>query len=253
MNTNKYFVVFSLFAFLVLTAAAGSVMADESYPDFLGDDSGEADYLDESSQVTINDPLEPMNRAFFQVNDKLYFWVLKPVTKGYMWVFPLELRESFGNFFKNIAAPVRLLNALLQGDLSKSGVVVERFLINSTVGVYGLADIADKEFNIGPKKGDFGQTLGKWGLGEGIYILWPVVGPSNVRDTVGLVGDTYSHPVSYFFDNRVLDVSYYTTNMVNTLSLNPNAYEDLKRFSVDPYTAARQAYYEYRKAIIENE
>jgi phospholipid-binding lipoprotein MlaA len=253
MKTSRYIViVFVVFILSSFFAVSTNMAAQKKYPDLLSDDVREIDDSDESVDIVINDPLEPMNRAFFQFNDVFYEWLLKPVTDGYMWVFPLELRESFGNFFLNLATPVRLLNSLLQGDLEKTGVVMKRFLINSTLGVYGFADIADVEFGIEPKYADFGQTLGKWGLGEGIYFCWPVVGPSNVRDSVGLAADSYSHPIPYLYDNFTLNASYYSANKVNNLSLHPNAYEDLKRYSVDPYAASRQAYYEYRQAVISN-
>jgi phospholipid-binding lipoprotein MlaA len=252
MKANWYFVVFSVLMLLSFSAASGDAGAQNIYPDLLGDDWTETDYLDEPLEIVINDPLEPMNRAFFEFNDVFYEWILKPITDGYIWVMPRELRESFNHFFLNLAMPVRLFNSLLQGDLEKTGVVMERFLINSTLGVYGLADIADEEFSIKPRRADFGQTLGKWGLGEGIYFCWPVIGPSSVRGSVGFFMDSYSHPIPYFYESYILDVSYYTTNMVNKLSLNPNAYEDLKRYSVDPYIASRQAYYEYRKAMVDH-
>jgi len=251
MKPIQCIVGLSAFLLSIFSVACGNIVAQESYPDYLGDDWIEQDLLSEPPTLAISDPLEPMNRVFFEFNDKLYEWVLKPVTTGYMWVLPLELRESFGNFFLNIAMPVRLLSSLLQGDLEKSGVILERFLINSTVGVYGLTDVANEEFGIKPKRADFGQTLGKWGMGEGIYFCWPVFGPSNVRDSVGLVVDTLAHPVRYVYDDTTLDVAYYTVNRVNSLSLNPNAYEDMKRYALDPYVASRQAYYEYRKAIVE--
>lgn len=253
MKTNRYFVLFSLFLLLSCTTFIKAAAAQDSYPDFLDDEVSANDNLDKSADIVISDPLEPLNRTFFQFNDKLYFWVLKPVTNGYMWVLPLELRECIDNFFLNLATPIRLINSLLQGNLEKSGAVMERFLINSTIGVYGLADVADASFGVQPRRADFGQTLGKWGMGEGIYFCWPVVGPSNVRDSVGLVADSFSQPVWYFFDNRLVDVSYYSTERVNTLSLHPNVYEDLKKYSLDPYVASREAYYGYRKAIIDNE
>ena len=254
MKTYRYFIVFSLFLLWVFSVVvAGSVCAQESFPDFLGEDSTETDFLDESPQVAVNDPLEPMNRVFFEFNDDLYEWIVKPTMKGYSWIFPLELREAFGNFFLNVAMPVRLVNSLLQGNMEKTGVVLERFLINSTVGVWGFADVANVEFDIKPRRADFGQTLGKWGLGEGIYFCWPVIGPSSVRDSVGFVADVYAHPLPYFTDDSVFLISYYMTNRLNTLSLNPDVYEDLKRYSVDPYVAARQAYYDYRKALVDNE
>lgn len=257
-------IVFFLFIIMSVIVPATSVMAtasavgQNSYPDLLGDDFEDDDYFDDEGdefdseyRATISDPLEPLNRLFFTFNDKVYEWVLSPVTDGYIWAIPRELRESFGNFFYNLAAPVRFVNLILQGEVKQSGAVLHRFLINSTMGVYGLVDIANLEFDIKPRKADFGQTLGRWGIGDGIYLCWPVVGPSSIRDSVGLVVDAYTHPIPYFHENRVLDISYYTSNKVNTLSLNPTIYDDLKRFSIDPYVASRQAYYDYRKAIIE--
>lgn len=223
----------------------------DRFPDLLSDELNGDD--DPELELAIRDPLEPMNRFFYKVNDELYEWVLKPTAEVYSDVLPRELREKFGNFFLNLASPITLLNSILQGDLKLTGNVLSRFLINSTMGVYGFVDVAALEFDIKPKRADFGQTLGKWGLSEGIFIYWPLFGPSSTRDTVGLVVDAYTHPVPYFHDNRVLDLGYYTTNRVNTLSLYPDLYEDMKRYALDPYVASRQAYYEYRKALIERQ
>jgi phospholipid-binding lipoprotein MlaA len=253
MKTNRTLLIFFVFIFLSFSQAIGEAAAQKSFPDFLGEDLNDENYLDEPAEVRISDPLESMNRAFFEINDQLYEGIFKPVNKGYSWVLPLEIREAIGHFFVNITMPIRLINSLLQGDLEKSGVVVERFLINTTLGVYGFADIADVEFDIKPRRADFDQTLGKWGLGEGIYLCWPVLGPSSVRGTVGLVVDAKTNPVFYFIDDRIFQIGYYATNRVNNLSLHPNAYEDLKRYSLDPYIAARQAYYDYRKALVEKE
>jgi phospholipid-binding lipoprotein MlaA len=258
-------IVLFMFIMLSVLVSAAPVMALEpvdrqnSFPDLLSDeflsddewDEGNDDDFDREELETISDPLEPLNRVFFTFNDKVYEWVLSPLTDGYIWVVPRELRESFGNFFFNLAAPVRFVNSLFQGELKQSGLVLSRFLINSTLGVYGLVDIAYLEFDIKPENADFGQTLGRWGVGDGIYICWPVVGPSSIRDSIGLVVDAYTHPIPYFHESRVLDVSYYTSNKLNTLSLNPDIYDDLKRFSLDPYVASRQAYYDYRKLLIE--
>lgn len=239
------------FGSLGLSYGASSQADSYAIPDLLDDEFVDDEERAVTPEITIYDPLEPMNRVFFEFNDGLYEWVLKPVTNGYIWLVPRELRGSFGNFFFNLAMPVRLLNSLLQFDFEASGVVLERFLINSTLGVYGLVDVADLEFDIKPQRADFGQTLGKWGAGEGLYLCWPLIGPSSVRGTVGLVADAYTHPIPYFHQNRMLDVGYYVSNRVNTLSLKPDLYDDLKRFSLDPYVASRQAYYEYRRALIE--
>lgn len=230
--------------------------AQVNIPDLLADEYDEFEedeYFDEVDDAGINDPLEPINRVFFDFNDSLYEWVLKPITDAYIWTFPRELRECAGYFFYNLASPVRLINSILQGEFQQTGVVLQRFVINSTLGVYGLVDAASVEFDIEPARADFGQTLGRWGAGSGIYLFWPILGPSSFRDTVGLVADAYTHPIPYFHDSRVLDLAYYTSNRINTLSLNPDLYEDLKKYSLDPYIASRQAYYEYRQALIERE
>lgn len=252
MKAARFLVVFMILCgFPVIAPASQKSSPQAEFPDLLQDEGNENNGEDPTVKLGIRDPFEPMNRLFFKFNDKLYDWVLKPTTDAYIWLLPRDLRDCFGNFFINMATPVSLLNALLQGDLALTGNVISRFLINSTIGVYGFVDIAADEFNIDLERADFGQTLGVWGLGEGIYICLPLFGPSSVRDSVGLGVDAYLHPVPYFHNDRVLDLAYYTTNKVNSLSLHPDYYEDLRRYALDPYVASRQAYYEYRQALIE--
>ena len=219
---------------------------DVMQDDFLADDFDE----DEFEINDIYDPIEPLNRVFFEFNDKLYFWVLKPVKTGYSFVVPAELRESFGNFFNNLAAPIRLVNNLLQGRFEDAGVVVSRFLINSTVGVYGLADVALQEYNLEPRLADFGQTLGRYGIGEGLYVVWPVLGPSNIRHSVGLAGDSFLSPPNYLDMSTGQSLTYFSVNRVNNLSLSPSIYEDMTKYSLDPYVAVRQAFYDFRRNVI---
>jgi phospholipid-binding lipoprotein MlaA len=206
-----------------------------------------------SPQNSISDPLEPMNRVFFEVNDRLYFWVLKPIKTGYVAVVSPDIRQCFGNFFDNLASPVSLLNNLLQGRFDDAGIVLSRFLINTTLGVYGFGDAATTAFNIHPRPADFGQTLGVYGFGEGIYFVWPVIGPSNVRDSFGFVADLSVHPTS-FLDWEIPErAGYYMGNKINSMSLGQDVYEDMKKFSVDPYVATRQAYSEYRHDKIDRQ
>ena len=202
---------------------------------------------DEGGELSFSDPLEPMNRFFFVFNDKLYYWVLKPVNTVYTAVLPYDFRLVIGNFVNNLAAPIRFLNNLLQGKFADSGIVLSRFLINSTLGVAGLGDPAYMDFGLVPKPEDFGQTLAVWGVGEGFYLCWPVIGPSNVRDTFGFAGDAYSHPMVYYVDDFSVSVGYYVGSRVNLLSLNPDVYEDLKKYSLDPYVSMRQLYLDYRR------
>lgn len=225
-----------------------------SFPDLLSDEFAEEDFEEDfgDEESEVYDPLEPMNRVFFEFNDLFYEWVLKPVGDSYAWLIPKDLRECFGNFFYNIAMPVRLINTTLQGNFEDSGVVLSRFLINSTLGVWGLVDVADLQWGIKPRRADFGQTLGRWGVGEGVFFCWPFLGPSNMRDTLGFAVDVYSHPLPYLHDETIISLAYYTTTRVNAYSLKPTLYDDLKEMSFDPYIASRQAYYEYRRALIEH-
>ena len=221
-------------------------------PDLVQDDYLNEEIVDEEFDGNdIYDPLEPLNRVFFEFNDKLYFWVLKPVKTGYSYVVPIELRECVGNFFNNLASPIRLINNLLQGRFEDAGVVLSRFLINSTFGVYGLADVALQEYNLEPRLADFGQTLGRYGLGEGVYLVWPVLGPSNIRHSAGIAGDSFASPPFYLDFNTAESVSYFATNRVNVLSLSPSIYEDMKKYSLDPYVAVRQSFYDFRRNFVE--
>jgi len=145
------------------------------------------------------------------------------------------------------------LNNLLQGRFEDAWVVLERFLINTTLGVYGFGDAATTAFDIHPRPADFGQTLGVYGFGAGIYFFWPVIGPSNIRDSLGAVADLSVHPTN-FLDWEISErAGYYMGNKINSMSLNPSVYEDVKKFSLDPYVATRQAYSEYRHDQIDKQ
>lgn len=261
----KHFIVFIiLFFFFTCLGCAKKNSAFYSTPDSgveSIEEQGDAmdmlledDFFDDESflEVTYYDPLEPMNRLFFEFNDKLYYWVLSPLNTAYSAVVPGDIRYSIGNFVNNIAAPIRFVNSLLQLKLNDAGVVLSRFLINSTLGVYGFGDPALIEFGLTPRQEDFGQTLGYWGVGEGLYLCLPVIGPSNVRDTVGFATDAYTHPMVYFVDDILVSGGYYTVSRVNLLSLNPDVYEDLKKYSLDPYVSMRQVYLDYRRKKIDD-
>ncbi len=206
-----------------------------------------------AKEEKIADPLEPMNRAFFVFNDKLYFWVLKPIAQVYSFILPEDVRVCFKNATYNLLMPIRFTNNLLQGKFRNSGIELSRFLINSTAGIYGLADAAKLEFGIEPRDEDFGQTLGKYGVGEGLYIHWPIFGPSNVRDTFGLAGDSFLNPFSYIlsYDNWS-GASIQTGFRINQTSLTLGTYEQLKEASFDPYVAVRDAYKQNRDSKIKD-
>jgi phospholipid-binding lipoprotein MlaA len=206
----------------------------------------EEDEMDEK----IPDPLESINRVVFKFNDRLYFWVLKPVAKGYSTIVPEELRVLVRNFFNNVATPVRLVNNLLQFKVKSASNELVRFGINSTIGMLGLYDIAKSEMGIKMQDEDFGQTLGVWGAGPVIYINWPIIGPSNLRDSFGFVGDYFLDPVNYV--NPMIDrYAIKLSDTVNRTSLRIGDYEEIKKDAIDPYAAIRDIYFQYRESKID--
>lgn len=224
----------------------GALLGQADGVDLLLDDD---EFFDDESPAgeEDSDPLEALNRVFFELNDVLYYWVLSPLNTSYSAVVPLDIRSAIGNFVNNFAAPVRLINSLLQGNLVDAGAIFSRFVINSSLGVYGFGDPGAREFGISPREADFGQTLGSWGVGQGFYLCLPLFGPSTLRDSLGFMADSSAHPMVFFVNDLWLSAGYYTGTRVNLLSLHPNVYEDLKKYSLDPYVSMRQLYLDYRK------
>lgn len=130
------------------------------------------------------DPWEPVNRAVFRFNDTLDTYALKPVAKGYDRVMPQFLNDGVSNVFNNLGEPKNLVNNVLQGKIGDAGVDLARFLMNTTVGVVGIFDVATR-MGLQRNDEDFGQTLGAWGVKSGPYVMLPLLGPSTVRDTGG--------------------------------------------------------------------
>jgi phospholipid-binding lipoprotein MlaA len=236
---------------LLLMCSSEGILAGKAIaatqPDLLSDEISEDG---EGLAQGIADPLEPINRAVFVFNDKLYFWVLKPVKTGYSAVLPKDIRVCLGNFVSNLATPVALINSLLQGRWEDAGVTLSRFGINTVLGVYGFADPAASEFGLNPRAADFGQTLGVYGAGGGVFLYWPLLGPSNIRDSIGLFADNLAQPINYLGLNSSEKLNYAGGSYVNRLSLSSDAYEEMKKYSVDPYVSTREAYQEYRNARI---
>lgn len=198
----------------------------------------------------IADPLEPLNRFFFHFNDKLYYWVLKPVARGYSAIVPEDLQIVFRNFFDNLRAPTRAVNSLLQGQVKDSSVEIARFALNSTAGILGLADVAKDVFDLRSTKEDTGQTLGYYGMGGIFYINWPILGPSNLRDSLGMVGDAYLHPFMYLDTDWEVTVGAQVFERVNHTALTLGDYELFMETALDPYCALKDAYQQHRNGLI---
>jgi phospholipid-binding lipoprotein MlaA len=205
----------------------------------------------EEPMETIADPLEPVNRAFFHFNDKLYFWVLKPIATGYKTIIPEEGRIGVRNFFSNLTTPVRLANCLLQANPKCAGTEALRFVLNTTIGVAGLLDPAKKRFNIEKQDKDFGQTLGLWGMGPVFYLNLPILGPLTLRDGLGYAVDVSLDPRTYLAIYVVIagyiNTGGWVLEEINETSLTLGEYEDLKKAALDPYIALREAYVQYRQ------
>jgi len=197
----------------------------------------------------VIDPLSGYNRVMTQINDKVYFWALKPVSQGYRAVVPEGGRLAVGHFFRNLLMPVRFVNNLLQLKLKQAGTELTRFIVNSTVGVLGFGDPAGDYFGLQAYPEDFGQTLGHYGIGSGFHIVLPLLGPSNLRDTFGLIPDYYLDPVSHIeHSETALAVKAYKS--VNHTSLHIGEYESLKNDAVDLYTFLRDGYEQRREQQI---
>jgi phospholipid-binding lipoprotein MlaA len=192
----------------------------------------------------LPDPLEPINRAFFVFNDRLYFWVLKPVATGYNFVLPERVRVGISNVFKNLTFPVRFVNCLFQGKLEGASEELGSFLLNSIAGMGGFFDIA-REAGVRKYDEDLDQSLATFGFGPGFYINWPLFGPSTLRGTFGSVGDGLLDPL-WYLDSSGARWAARSVNVVNQTSLNIGDYESLKKAALDPYVALRDAYYQYK-------
>jgi phospholipid-binding lipoprotein MlaA len=198
-----------------------------------------------SGVIHIADPIAPFNRAMYHFNDKFYFWILKPVAKGYRYVVPTQLRIAVKNFFYNLITPVRLVNCLLQGKFYSAGTEFTRFVLNSSAGMLGFLDPAQNYPQLEAKNEDLGQTFGTYGIGNGFYIVWPFLGPSTLRDTMGMAGDLFLNPVAYV---QPTEAAFEITavNKVNITSFHIGDYEAIKEAALDPYSAIRDAYIQSR-------
>ena len=213
------------------------------------DDFNEFDDDFETEMISISDPLEPWNRAMFHFNDKLVSWILKPVSTGYGAIVPQPIRRGVDNFFENLGFPIRFVNCLLQAKFQGAGTELARFTVNSTIGLAGFLDVAKQEMGIEEREEDFGQTLGVYGLGPGIYIFLPIFGPSNLTNTVGLVGDSFLDPLYYLSETKYT-IGAKAYDIVNDASLRLGDYEDYKGAAIDPYIFFRDAYYQNQQKKI---
>jgi phospholipid-binding lipoprotein MlaA len=197
------------------------------------------------------DPWEPLNERTFSFNfNILDHYGLKPVAEVWAHV-PLQVRNSIGNAFYNLAMPRRFLNKVLQGRLPGAGEELASFVINTTVGVAGLFDVAS---HLGLKKSDAdtGQTLGVYGLKSGPYLVLPVLQPLTVRDAVGYAADSFMDPLSLFLTPIVVDISRSAAYTINERAAHMTEFDDVEDTSLDLYAAVRNGYLQRRQKFIDD-
>tara|TARA_B100000700_G_C14901920_1_gene787802 strand:- start:254 stop:1039 length:786 start_codon:yes stop_codon:yes gene_type:complete len=211
------------------------------------------DFETSNFEDEIYDPLEPVNRAIFKFNNVADRIVLEPIAKGYRKL-PSPVQSGISNFLSNLRTPLVAVNQILQGQGSNAIETTGRFVVNSTAGVLGLIDVAEK-IGLEEKEEDYGQTLATWGVGDGFYVVLPIFGPSNVRDTTGMVLTYITDPVNAYAvrEGEAWFVPVRTaTNAVDQRSKIIDEVNAMRDNSVDYYAAVRSSYYQNRKAAIEN-
>lgn len=203
-----------------------------------------------------NDPLEPTNRALYAAHAVLDRYTLRPAAQVYQAVVPAPVRGGVRNALGNLRGPTVLMNDLLQGNVNRASVTMARFMVNSTLGLGGIFDVARDRFDMPGHAEDFGQTLAVWGLGEGPYIFVPLLGPSNPRDLLGTGVDLVASPWFWLGQGEVVQAlrwARFGMTVLDTRESLLDTIDQLERTSLDPYSAIRSAYRQRRNAEIANQ
>jgi phospholipid-binding lipoprotein MlaA len=203
-----------------------------------------------------NDPLEPTNRVFYAINNGLDTVLLRPLALGYRYVVPTPVRDGIHNVLSNIGTPVELGNDVLEAKPRRAGDTTMRFLINTTVGVGGIFDVA-KKWGYPDHDADFGMTLALWGVPEGPFLFLPVLGPSDPRDAAGFGADILMDPFTWMGPPsstglKVFTWTRYGLNAVDSRERVLDALDSIKKTALDPYATFRSLYRQHRHAQIED-
>lgn len=234
---------------LVLAAVLlGSTLVGCATPPPASDPEAVADFNE------TNDPLEPTNRVLYAFNNGLDTVILRPAAQAYRFVVPAPVRGGIHNVLSNLNTPVQLGNDMMEGQPRRAGDTAMRFLINTTVGVLGIFDLA-KEWGYPDHDADFGMTLAVWGLPDGPFLFLPVFGPSNPRDAVGLGVDVAMDPFTWVGQGaavQALDWSRFALTALDQRERHLEDVESIKKTALDPYATFRSLYRQHRAARIED-
>ncbi len=198
----------------------------------------------------LTDPIEGYNRFMFDFNEGFYDHIMEPVARGYREVIAEDFRMAISNIFDNAFAPVKLFSSVLQGDFEKSGRVVVRTLINTTVGLGGLLDVAGQEYDIKNVNEDFDQALGYYGVPTGPYVVLPLLGPSTLRNITGRVVDSMMSPSIIFAPDLVAGTAISVGDNINDASFILDDKAQLEDSAIDEYESVRDFYHQYRFGLV---
>lgn len=230
---------------LIVTLLSGCATTRSEVPE-----DGRAPAAVESTSA--NDPLEPVNRAIYTFNEKFDRYIFKPVATGYRAVLPQPVRKGITNFFGNLREPAVMVNNVLQGKFKNAASDLGRFVTNSTLGVLGVFDVAT-HFGLERNNEDLGQTLAVWGIGDGPFLVLPFLGPSNLRDGIGIYGDQQLYPPIYM-EEQSTAWKLYGLEAVDARARLLDAGDILEQATVgqDPYVFVREAYRQRRRSLIKD-
>jgi phospholipid-binding lipoprotein MlaA len=186
----------------------------------------------------------------FWFNEQADRFVIKPVAKGYDWLLPKPVKHGVSNVFDNLYTPIVAVSDLLQGNLKESASDVGRFAVNTTVGVVGIFDVATG-WGMEKRREDIGQAFGAWGIGPGPYLVLPILGPSNVRDGVGLIGNHFLSPQTYIEDDETR-WGVIVLGGIDTRYRLLDASAVLEQAALDRYAFVRSSYAQHRQNLIDN-
>ena len=214
---------------------------------------------DEFATPPVSDPLEPLNRVLFKFNDGFYTVVLRPVAHGYVRATPVQARHGLENFFDNLRFPIRFVGDVLAARPKRAAQETGKFLLNTTVGFVGLVKVSDTVAGLKdvPPAG-LGMAFAVWGIGPGPYLVLPVLGPSSLRDGVGLAGDIWLMPTNWNGFEQLDGYDWTWRTGIQTLDLVQSSpdwirnYDDFKQSAVDPYIAVRNGYLQYRASAVKD-
>ena len=221
-----------------------SILTSDSFDDL------EDPFSSELGSPDMPDPFEDYNRFMFDFNEGFYDNLMEPVVRGYRDTVNEGVRMGISNIFDNAMAPLKLVSSFLQGDFDKTGRVIGRTVINTTLGLGGMFDVADKAFGIEDVNEDLDQALGSWGVPTGPYVVLPLFGPSSVRNIFGRAGGIFLSPTYHFAPGVEVGGGLTVTDQINDTSFIVDDIEQLDNSTIDKYESVRDFYGQYRKGLV---